>query len=390
MATSSDVNRQACGFPGCERPVAPAGESGGRPPRYCDRADHNAQSAFRARRRRPEDPAATGPSDGGDRPVSLAAMTLRGVAQRFAEDLQRGLQALQVLSDVEQLEAELASVRADTHAEVSRAEQRAAIEQRARIEACEAAEDALAATEEARARADASQAQADAALEQARSSSHDAEQARRERDDAVAALQAASAKAAAAERRAEQSAASAVAANARAEDADAQREQAAEQAATALRERDDAQRACQQAERDRDEAVAEAARAADRADAAERAGAADAERARAADLRAERASERADAADERARDQRAALDVELAQLRVDHEQRSSALTDRAQAAEIAHERADAALSAERQLRTQLQTQLSSTEQRLAGAEKARDAAIAAVEQAAKRPPRASR
>jgi hypothetical protein len=226
MATSSDVDQQTCGFPSCERPVAPAGESGGRPPRYCDRADHNAQSAFRARRRRPEDPAtAGGPSDGGERPVSLAAMTLRGVAQRFAEDLQRGLDALQVLTDVEQLEAELASVRADTHAEVSRAEQRAATEQRARIEASEAAEDALAATEEARARADASQAQADAALEHARSSSHDAEQARRERDDAVAALQAASAKAAAAEQRAEQSAASAQAANARAEDADAQREQ---------------------------------------------------------------------------------------------------------------------------------------------------------------------
>jgi hypothetical protein len=142
----------------------PPAVSGGRPPRYCDRADHNAQSAFRARRRRPEDPATTGgPSDGGDRPVSLAAMTLRGVAQRFAEDLQRGLDALQVLTDVEQLEAELASVHADTHAEVSRAEQRAATEQRARIEASEAAEDALAATEEARARADAAQAQADAA-----------------------------------------------------------------------------------------------------------------------------------------------------------------------------------------------------------------------------------
>ncbi|MCA1678499.1 MAG: hypothetical protein LC777_05880 [Actinobacteria bacterium] len=110
----------------------------------------------------------------------------------------------------------------------------------------------------------------------------------------------------------------------------------------------------------------------------------------AADVRAERATQRADAADERARDQRAALDVELAQLRLDHEQRVSALTDRAQAAEIAQQRADAALSAERQLRTQLQTQLSSTEQRLAGAEKARDAAIAAVEQAAKRPPRSSR
>jgi hypothetical protein len=95
-------------------------------------------------------------------------------------------------------------------------------------------------------------------------------------------------------------------------------------------------------------------------------------------VRAERATERADAADQRARDQRAPVDAELAQLRLDHEQRSSALTDRAQAAEIAHQRADAAFSAEARLRTQLETQLATTERRLA-----------AVEQAAKRPPRSS-
>ena len=48
-------------------------------------------------------------------------------------------------------------------------------------------------------------------------------------------------------------------------------------------------------------------------------------------------------------------------------------------------RNDAALAAQDELRTRLETQLETTEQRLAAAEKARDAAVAALEQAAKRP-----
>jgi hypothetical protein len=38
-----------CKYPACNRPAEPAPEGGGRPPAYCDRADHTAHTAFRAR-----------------------------------------------------------------------------------------------------------------------------------------------------------------------------------------------------------------------------------------------------------------------------------------------------------------------------------------------------
>ncbi|MEA2721316.1 MAG: hypothetical protein QOJ39_3180, partial [Candidatus Eremiobacteraeota bacterium] len=121
ISVTSHKQLGVCGFPGCDRPVTPsAGDKAGRPPRYCDLPAHNAQTAFRERRRLGD--AGPDAEEQGDRPVSLAAMTLRSVAQRFGDDLDRALEALRVLTNTEQLDAELASVRADTHAEVSRAE----------------------------------------------------------------------------------------------------------------------------------------------------------------------------------------------------------------------------------------------------------------------------
>jgi hypothetical protein len=149
----SELTTEMCAFPGCERPVAPAPEGAGRPSRYCDVPEHNAQSAFRERRRR----AAAGELDGGegveqgggDRPVSLAGATLRAVAARLVADLERTRDALDVLTDTEQLEAELAAVRADTQAEVSHAAQHEAVARRERMEADEAADQALRAGTEA-------------------------------------------------------------------------------------------------------------------------------------------------------------------------------------------------------------------------------------------------
>src|ERR1700758_3600050 len=91
-AVVSEMTTEMCAFPGCERPVALTGEGAGRPSRYCEQPGHNAQSAFRERRRR----AATGELDGegseqgggGDRPVSLAGATLRAVAARLIGDLE--------------------------------------------------------------------------------------------------------------------------------------------------------------------------------------------------------------------------------------------------------------------------------------------------------------
>jgi hypothetical protein len=45
-------SRRGGGQPGCQLPVAPAPEGAGRPSRYCQNPAHNAQSAFRERRRR--------------------------------------------------------------------------------------------------------------------------------------------------------------------------------------------------------------------------------------------------------------------------------------------------------------------------------------------------
>ena len=88
----AEITTEICAFPGCERPVAPGPEGAGRPVRYCELPEHNAQTAFRERRRR----AAAGEIDdgerehaGGDRPVSLAAMTLRALASRLSGDLER-------------------------------------------------------------------------------------------------------------------------------------------------------------------------------------------------------------------------------------------------------------------------------------------------------------
>jgi hypothetical protein len=109
------VSVEMCAFPGCERPVVAGPEGAGRPARYCELAEHNAQTAFRERRRRE----AAGESDtverpGGDRPVSIAGASLRMVATRLAGDLERTREAIALLTDSEQLEAELAAVRADT------------------------------------------------------------------------------------------------------------------------------------------------------------------------------------------------------------------------------------------------------------------------------------
>src|SRR5664279_917758 len=177
----SELLVETCAYPGCEQPVAPAPEGGGRPSSYCQRPGHNAQTAFRERRRRAGAGESDGEADhaGGERPVSLAAASLRAVATRLAGDLERTREALAVLSDSEQLEAELAAVRADTQAEISHAAQQEAIARRDRMQADTAAEQALQAGEQAQAREQAAEARASEAQLRA-------EEAEREAQDAIA------------------------------------------------------------------------------------------------------------------------------------------------------------------------------------------------------------
>src|SRR5664279_1371492 len=99
----SELMVETCAYPGCEQPVAPAPEGGGRPSSCCHQPGHNAQTAFRERRRRAGESDGEADHAGGERPVSLAAASLRAVATRLAGDLDRTREALAVLSDSEQL-----------------------------------------------------------------------------------------------------------------------------------------------------------------------------------------------------------------------------------------------------------------------------------------------
>ena len=74
---------EMCAFPGCERPVAPAPEGAGRPSRYCELAEHNAQTAFRERRRRE----AAGESDIARASGRVAIVLSASPARRCARSL---------------------------------------------------------------------------------------------------------------------------------------------------------------------------------------------------------------------------------------------------------------------------------------------------------------
>ena len=313
----AELTSEKCGFPGCERPIAPAPEGAGRPSRYCELPEHNAQSAFRERRRRAD----AGEGDvederaGGERPVSLAGATLRHVAARLAGDLERTRDALAVLTDSEQLEAELAAVRADTHAEISSAAQQEAAARRERMQADEAAEAALKAAEEAELRTQAAtEAQRDAEA-RAGDAEARAEQAERTAQDAVARAEAATAAQAAAQASAVEADQRAKQAVARAENAERERDAAIGHAGEAQRERDLAREQARHSESERQAAEQDAQRARKDADRAEQQAQAAERRAEQADARAQKAVDRADRAEERARSERAALDGELAEQR---------------------------------------------------------------------------
>ena len=66
----SELMVETCAYSGCEQPVAPAPEGGGRPSSYCQQPGHNAQTAFRERRRRAGAGESDGEADhaGGERP----------------------------------------------------------------------------------------------------------------------------------------------------------------------------------------------------------------------------------------------------------------------------------------------------------------------------------
>ena len=163
----SDTTSVTCAFPECDRPVAPPPATGGRS-RYCDDPEHNATTAFRARRA----PGRGGP-ESGDRPASVAGATLRETVVRLGQMLtefqslsQQAAEHLQVATNPEQVQAELAAVRAEALQAVAAAQGELAAEQQARLTADEAAEAASSEAQAARQLAEAAEARAREAQDQ--------------------------------------------------------------------------------------------------------------------------------------------------------------------------------------------------------------------------------
>ncbi len=157
----SDTTSVTCAFPGCDRPTAPPPVTGGRS-RYCDDLEHNATTAFRARRAR-----GGGEPDSGERPASIAGLTLRDTVARLGQVLtefqslsQQAAEHLQVATDPAMVETELAAVRAEALQAVATAQSELAAEQQARVTADEAAEAAGAGAQAARQLAEAAETRA--------------------------------------------------------------------------------------------------------------------------------------------------------------------------------------------------------------------------------------
>ncbi|MFD6327371.1 hypothetical protein ACFWOL_32125 [Streptomyces sp. NPDC058442] len=162
------VARPTCQYPGCENPPeAKDPSTPGPAPKYCEREDHTALTAFRAKRRKTAEAAGRPEPDDLDRPVPMAAATavdLRGEVitqmERLTGDLGRYVEQLQTITDPEAAEAQMLAVTNGAAAKVSEAQREASTERTRRITAeqatkaaaAEAAEQAVTELDDARTR----------------------------------------------------------------------------------------------------------------------------------------------------------------------------------------------------------------------------------------------
>lgn len=155
-----------CAYPGCGSPPEPkAAGTTGPAPKYCDRSDHTALTAYRARKRADAPTTAAVPQvEDDDRPVTSAAaqaITVRedlatGI-ERLRTDLERYVTLLQTIGDPEAAEAQMVAVGADAESRIATATNLAAGEKNRRLNAeaaQRAAEDAKNAAERARVEAE--------------------------------------------------------------------------------------------------------------------------------------------------------------------------------------------------------------------------------------------
>ncbi len=177
-----------------ERPVAPPPATGGRSS-YCDDPDHTATTAFRTRRSQSRTE-----EESLERPASIASAVLRETVVclghmlgEFGALTAQALERLEVATNPEAVQAELAAMRAETLQAVAGAQAQLATERQARLVADEAAEAMSAEAEAARQYASSAEARAQATDERV----GEAEAARRE---AIAQMHEATQRAEAAER----------------------------------------------------------------------------------------------------------------------------------------------------------------------------------------------
>ncbi|MEU0032038.1 hypothetical protein [Streptomyces sp. NPDC006335] len=151
-----------CAFPGCTAPPVPKDPTvPGRAPKYCSDPDHNAMSAYRAKRGKTGTTKAQAAEEPSDRIVTDAARTatiVQGtIVQKVDElraELSRYVDLLQTVTDPEAVEAEVASVAAAADSAVAEWRKKAITATTERDAALRQRERAIEETEEAQEAAD--------------------------------------------------------------------------------------------------------------------------------------------------------------------------------------------------------------------------------------------
>src|SRR6478752_7299781 len=159
--SESGLQSRTCNFPGCARPPAPAEESTGRPPEYCDDPAHNRGAAWRARRAAAALSTGRTVPDDLDRPVSMARARAGEYAERVAAQVETlsvtlatVVDELRTLGDPDAAAVQIDAVTAEAEQRVAEATARAARAEQDRRSAEQQRADADAAAEEATAMVD--------------------------------------------------------------------------------------------------------------------------------------------------------------------------------------------------------------------------------------------
>ncbi|WP_327359863.1 hypothetical protein [Streptomyces sp. NBC_01304] len=150
-----------CAYPECqERPVPKDPNTPGTPPKYCSNPEHNAMSAYRAKRRKPAGPAAAAAVEvDTDRPVTGAAATavlvresVLAAVKELGSTLPRYVELMEQVADPDAAEAQVAAAETKAEARIAEAQQEL-ISERGRRDTAEkkvqAAKDEATAAEEA-------------------------------------------------------------------------------------------------------------------------------------------------------------------------------------------------------------------------------------------------